>query len=184
VGMAEHVKDPIAQELQVGIRDCAKEWLRSMKVPDTTYAQEDILADVRWLDDGTVRLENRYGGTTVDAHYRVSVIVEPVDNWMPGTWRGVAEIMKHSGAEEVWVRLGGVEATVVSAVVLEWNVKPGTGTAKWNPPVHEPYAVVNVRLAGREQPFTFPPDGEVEILSPPVGPAVQEIVARLGGVAL
>lgn len=175
--MADEVRDPHVGILRTEILGTAQEWLRSITVPNVTYGVGEDLMRVRWMDDGTVGLsDDRYG--ELKHHYRVTVIVEPVDNWRPGTWREVATLMAGPIAlEEVWVRLSGVEATVTSAMVVNFHVDPKSNTYRPTALEHE---VTNVRLVGRDQLYTFPPDSAVEILSPPMGEAVQAIVDKLG----
>jgi hypothetical protein len=170
--MAENVRDPIAARLRESVLGTAQEWLRRIDVPDTTYGLGDVEKSVVWMDDGTVTIaESRV--SPAEHQYRVTVVVEPVDNWRPGTWREVALLVAQGDQDEVWVRLKGTEAQVASAGVVEWAVDPASNTYRPTPLAH---AVVNIRLAGRDQLFTFPPDAGVEILSPPMGPALQTLL--------
>jgi hypothetical protein len=134
------------------------------------------------MDDGTVELHDEYRAM-VAGPYRVTVIVEPAESWQQVTWRDVAErTPENVGPRDIrpLVSLGGVEAVVLSAAVQRWHVKPGTGDAKWNPPVAQEHDVVAVRLqvAGQEpKTYTMPPTGPVMLLSDsPTGPALAAMV--------
>jgi hypothetical protein len=170
---AEYLADAINGTIRGG-------WLDRMALESDYDEPEDVR--VRWQTDGTTILEgsrslNNYG------HYRVTVIVEPAESWQQVTWRDVAErTPENVGPRDIrpLVSLGGVEAVVLSAAVQRWHVKPGTGDAKWNPPVAQEHDVVAVRLqvAGQEpKTYTMPPTGPVMLLSDsPTGPALAALV--------
>jgi hypothetical protein len=169
---AEYLADAINDVIRGG-------WLDRMEL-ESDYDVPDVY--VRWQDDGTAILEdrnlNRYG------HFRVTVLVEPVESWRQVTWYDVA-LCTPEDARPL-VSLGGVEAVVLSAVAQRWHVRPGTGDAKWNPPIPEENDVVMVKLqVGSQEPrmYTMPPSGPVMMLvGSPVGPAVSALLTGLGPV--
>jgi hypothetical protein len=74
-------------------------------------------------------------------------------HWEPGTWG----IVKDGDR----VRLNGAEATVTTAVRLNWHTDPAS--PRWTKPLES--ATVQVILRGKNdgQPYTMPPSGPVEI---------------------
>lgn len=130
-----------AQDLQAAAIAALLELMRA--------AREWHRAGVRWEHDVEHRLD--------DAVERLEVFLlelEPKHVWRPGTW---AEV-RGSGTR---VRLGGVEATVESAVMGSWHVDPLSPSRSPRPLEH---STVRVRLIGRDQTYTFPPGNAVEIL--------------------
>lgn len=151
-------------------------WLDRMSTESDYDTPEDIR--VRWQTDESVILEGSRSLTQY-GHFRVTVLVEPAESWRQVTWRDVAEESKRR--QYVPVRLGDVEAAVISATVGRWHVKPGTGDARWNPPVPQEHEVVEVKLKRANgdpgKLYRFPPSGPVFMLvGSPIGPAVANLV--------
>jgi len=61
---------------------------------------------------------------------------QPQVRWYPVKWCQV-----RAGDR---IRMQGHEASVLTSTLLRWNVKPGTGTSQYNPPVPEPHVVNNL----------------------------------------
>jgi hypothetical protein len=80
---------------------------------------------------------------------------EPSHVWVPSTW---AEVATYGPGTRV--RLGGVEALVESAVSTTWHVDPRSPSRAPRP---LETTLVNVKLAGRDQTYQFPPGNSVEV---------------------
>jgi hypothetical protein len=114
-------------------------------------------------------------------HYRVTVLVEPVESWVASTWRAVADLFGSPVAPaEIRVRIKDKrgdyhEGVVEYAAVQAWHVDPRSSDYRPVPLEHE---VVAVRLSGRPAPLSMPPSGPVELLAAgPVGPALETLLA-------
>lgn len=133
-----------------------EEWMRLIDIEETQ-------ARVTWAGDGTFKV-----GELGD--FRLTVNVEPIEHepepleWVPGTW---GETMQNDR-----VRLGGAEAVIEGFSKLDWHTtiersfqKPD---GKWWDLVRPfEHTSVHVRLAGRTDLLTFPPDSPVDILCTP-----------------
>lgn len=171
------------ETLQADALDTLLEWFRRT---GTTEAPDSLEARVNWLNEPhTFRVEDAYGHQlpgTADK-YRVTVLVEPVDYFVPVNWGTVAAEYAR-GRAMFPVRLNGVEALVVSAVVQRWHVAQGTGTSWSNPPIPEENDVVRVVLmrdASEQRKYDMPPDGPVQMQLDPQGPAVAALLATFHG---
>lgn len=156
--------DEYAKQLAADVLDTAREWCRRTGLGDSTEYR------VVWMTDGTVEIQDDYLNK-LHGPYKVTVIVEPTAVWREITWYDLALITPENPRpedERPLISLQGVEAVVLSAVAQRWHVKPGTGDAKWNPPVPQEHDVVMVKLqtAGREPAsYKMPPDGKVMLLA-------------------
>lgn len=117
------------------------------------HAGQDVTRIRAWVRELEEKLTRELGPATV--------------GWEPRRWR---ELVQGDT-----VSLGGVEAVVESAVTNHWHVDPRSSEYRPQPLEH---SVTALRLAGRDQTYQMPPDGEVETLRGPAGQAVDEVNGR------
>ena len=85
----------------------------------------------------------------------LDAVIEPRQGWVPVTW---ADVVRYGPGTRV--RLGGIEATVRHAEVMDWHVDPRSPARYPRPLEHQ---LVNVKLTDRDTVYRFDPAGRVEV---------------------
>lgn len=173
---------PSAEEVTGWLRadavDCLYEWLRRTGPTDTVDGNPPSFR-VRPQDDGTFAVEDGYG---VELHrFRITVLVEPPVRWDSMTWESLATFpIPIEPDSAIRVRLAGVEADLLSAVVEGWHVDPRS--SEYRPIRLEHRAVaVKIRVGTEEKMYRMPPTGKVEVRSGSLGEAVAAILGQFPG---
>lgn len=174
---------PSAEEVQgwlVGdAMDCLYQWMRLTGPPeDAASAHHSDSYRVRPQDDGSFSVQDRWG---VELHrFRVTVLVEPADRWDTMTWEALAT-WPEPWDGPVRVRLNGVEASLLSAIVEGWHVDPRSSEYRPVPLEHQVVAVKLI-VGQEEKVYRMPPSGQVEVHSGAIGPAVANLLHVFPGV--
>ena len=165
-------QEEVAGWLRADAVDCLYEWLRR------TGPDAEATHRVRPQDDGTFSVEDEYG---VELHrYRITVLVEPPERWDPMTWEALAT-WPEPWTDSLRIRLKGVEADLLSAVVEGWHVDPRSSEYR---PIRLEHDVVAVRIRigeAEEKTYRMPPSGQVEVRSGSLGEAVAALLHAFPG---
>lgn len=173
------VTDPYAENLREQFHGAGEEWCRRLEDVQAYPGAIPETLKVRPQTDGTYIV-----GDVGDerGHYRITVIVEPVERWDEVTWETLPSLMDNVGPAEVYVSLAGVRAGVLSATRLDWHVDPNSHPRN---PIPQENSTIQVRLLvdGQTEPkvYSMPPSGKVMLLSGPLGPAITEILQVFPG---
>jgi hypothetical protein len=153
--------------------DCLQEWMKR------TGHAEDAMGScrVRWTADGNAEVETPDGDLFV---YRLTVLVEPAERWDLMSWEDLAT-WPEPWAGPLRVRLNGVEATLVSAVLQDWHVDPRSSEYRPIPLDHNVVAVKLIVGDAEEKMYRMPPSGQVEVHSGSLGEAVAAILHAFPG---
>jgi hypothetical protein len=166
--------EEVAGWLRADAMDCLYEWLRR------TGPEGEDLYRVKPQDDGTFSVQDRWG---VELHrFRITVLVEPPVRWDLMTWEALAT-WPEPWDGPIHIRLKGVEADLLSAVVEGWHVDPRSSEYRPVALEHDVVAV-RIRVGQEEKVYRMPPSGQVEVRSGSLGEAVAAILHAFPGATL
>lgn len=166
--------EEVAGWLRADAMDCLYEWLRR------TGPEGEELYRVKPQDDGSFSVQDPYG---VELHrFRITVLVEPPVRWDPMTWEALAT-WPEPWTEPLRIRLKGVEADLLSAVVEGWHVDPRSSEYRPIALEHD-VVVVRIRVGTEEKVYRMPPSGQVEVRSGSLGEALSAILRTFSGATL